>query len=500
MSAEPSSADSAARRNEYEQELLSWAVRGLVACESETAVFAQVEEFFSRLLPECIVLVNRTTPDMRHLVCETVLGADGHGLMRAGRLLGVDVVGSTWEIKDRASYFTPRLWHAEDGLTEFVMGAVPKPIVLAVQKAVGIHDAYAIGIADEHVALGNVCVFTRRPNVVLPVHVIEAFVYPCFVTLERVRATRQLAEAAERYRLLFENMSEGFALHEVVFDSSGRPVDYRFIHVNRAFEQATGLVGKEIVGDTVLELTPDFSMETVLRYAEVAETGVPLREVQFFEGLQRHLEVVTYSPAENQFATIVSDISERMAAEEALAASEHSYRVLTESIKDVVWTLDPETRRFIYVSPSIERMRGFTPEEVITQDMEAALTPESAQMVQEIIAAGMARFEQDAEREDTYFTAEVEQPCKDGSVVQTEVVANLYRNPTHRETRGARSIARHQRAPACGSGDAGERGALPRTCGTRALRAVREPKRSCSPREPGMHRAVRGVRRGRASG
>ena len=446
-----SAAEEVARSNGYDNELLSAAVRGLVACETEAEVFSLAIDFFSRLLPDCIVLVNRATPDMRHLVCETVLGADGSGLLQAGRLLGVDVVGSAWEIRDKASYFTPGLWHAEGGLAEFVMGAVPKPIVVAVQKAVGIHDAYAIGIADDHVALGNVCVFTKRPGVVLPVHAIESFIYPCFVTLERVRATHQLAEAAERYRLLFENMSEGFALHEVVFDSSGRPVDYRFIQVNRAFEQATGLVGEDVVGRTVLELTPDFSMETVLRYAEVAKTGVPLREVQFFEGLQRHLEVVAYSPAENQFATIVSDISARKAAEEALAASEYSYRVLTESIKDVVWTLDPVTMMFTYVSPSVEGLRGYTPEEVMAEPMDAALSPESSRLVREGMIRRMREFERDGENEGVFSTTEVEQPCKDGSLVQTEVVTSYYRNPrTGRvEVRGvSRDITERRRAEA----------------------------------------------------
>ena len=58
-----------------------------------------------------------------------------------------------------------------------------------------------------------------------------------------------------------------------------------------------------------------------------------------------------------------------------LQKSTETYQFLAENISDVIWIFDLETSRFLYVSPSVERLRGYTAEEVIKQDMSSALTP-----------------------------------------------------------------------------------------------------------------------------
>jgi PAS domain-containing protein len=65
---------------------------------------------------------------------------------------------------------------------------------------------------------------------------------------DRKRAEAALQESEERYRGLFESMNEGFALHELLYDESGEPCDYRFLDVNPAFERLTGLKRQDVVG------------------------------------------------------------------------------------------------------------------------------------------------------------------------------------------------------------------------------------------------------------
>ena len=115
-------------------------------------------------------------------------------------------------------------------------------------------------------------------------------------------------------------------------------------------------------------------------------------------------------------------------AERQMAKEKRASRILAENMKDVVWTLDPETLRFLYVSPSVLRLRGFTAEEIIAEPMDAAMTPESSEYVRRVMRGRLEEFLASGVSSGPFYTDEVEQPCKGGTTVWTEVVTNFYRN------------------------------------------------------------------------
>jgi PAS domain-containing protein len=94
--------------------------------------------------------------------------------------------------------------------------------------------------------------------------------------ITRIESEQFLRASEEKYKSLFENMQAAFALHEMVFDEAGRPIDYIFLDINEAFERQTRLKRENIIGRTVTELFPGIEndpVDWIGTYGNVVLTG-----------------------------------------------------------------------------------------------------------------------------------------------------------------------------------------------------------------------------------
>ncbi|MGA3098825.1 MAG: PAS domain S-box protein, partial [Bryobacteraceae bacterium] len=149
------------------------------------------------------------------------------------------------------------------------------------------------------------------------------FAYTILDLTDRQQAEEKLLQSEERYRMMFDTMLEGFCIIEVIFDAGDRPVDYRFLEINPAFEAQTGL--KNARGRLMRELAPEHEAHWFEIYGQVALTGQPARFVNEARALDRWYDVSAYrvgGPESRRVAILFNDISDRMRALEALRQSE----------------------------------------------------------------------------------------------------------------------------------------------------------------------------------
>ncbi|MDY6873168.1 MAG: PAS domain S-box protein [Chloroflexota bacterium] len=172
---------------------------------------------------------------------------------------------------------------------------------------------------------------------------------------KEVLAERALQDSEKKYRQLFENILNGFALHEIILNEKGKPVDFRFLDVNSAFESQTGIKAKNVTGKKATRVLPGVEKTDLIdRYGQVALTGEAQQFELFYEPLGKHFLVLAFSPEDGQFATVFLDISDQKKTEEALEQSERHYRelfnhaILGFALHEMIYDENGEAQDFVY--------------------------------------------------------------------------------------------------------------------------------------------------------
>jgi PAS domain S-box-containing protein len=131
------------------------------------------------------------------------------------------------------------------------------------------------------------------------------------------QAEAALKESEANISLLIEHSVSAIAVHEIVLDAAGRPVDYIFLSANPAFETHTGLCVADVLGRRATAVLPGIEKTSFMEiYGKVALTGEPVSFEEYSEALARHFHINAYKVGEGRFAVVFTDITERKRAEE----------------------------------------------------------------------------------------------------------------------------------------------------------------------------------------
>ena len=138
-------------------------------------------------------------------------------------------------------------------------------------------------------------------------------------TLQAKDSERLLLEKDTEYQNLFQGMLNGVALHEIICDEEGTPVDYRFLDINPAFERLTGLKSEMVLGKTVREVMPNIEPTWIQKYGQVALTGGSMAFEEHSQELGKYFAVSAFQHSPGRFACIFADITSRRSYEKSLA-------------------------------------------------------------------------------------------------------------------------------------------------------------------------------------
>lgn len=236
----------------------------------------------------------------------------------------------------------------------------------------------------------------------------------------------ELQESEERYRMMAAATFEGIVIHK-----GGQILD-----VNERICEMSGYSKEELTGSNFLEILHPDSHEVVMRHIQSGSESPYEIFTLAKDGSSLELEVQSKEvPYKGKLARVaaIRDIQERKRQEEALRRSEEHLRLVTESLNDVIWTMDLDLR-YTYVSPSVERQRGFTPEEFLEQSIQEVMTPASLEKVLEVVSTVLKPILAGEADPHVNVTLELEMYRKDGSIVLTEMSISLLLDEDDRPT------------------------------------------------------------------
>ena len=151
-----------------------------------------------------------------------------------------------------------------------------------------------------------------------------------------------------KYNNIYNTMNEGMALHELVYDFSGNPIDYVLLDVNPAFERITNLKKENIIGYKATEIYGTKDAPYLEIYSKVAKTGDPTKFQIYYAPMSKYFSISVFSPEKNKFVTIFEDITELKKAEEDIIKYQNYLEELVAERTAKLESINKELESFSY--------------------------------------------------------------------------------------------------------------------------------------------------------
>jgi two-component system cell cycle sensor histidine kinase/response regulator CckA len=250
--------------------------------------------------------------------------------------------------------------------------------------------------------------------------------------VQRDRLDEALTESLDKYRHLVEIIPGMVYLYMLNSDNS-----FSFPYVSPAARDMFGIDPAEIMNNPAIIFNfihPDDAEMVTNFIRNSARTLSPFRKEfrYLLNGNTRWCECISRPellPGGGIiWEGIILDITERKIIEDTLKGSEKRYRMIAEYAHDIIWTMNFDMR-MTFISPSIVRVIGYTPEETRKLPLERFMTRESIDLAMKTLSEELT-VERRGGPVDLYRsrTLELELFCKRGGTVWVENIVSFSRD------------------------------------------------------------------------
>ncbi|HNY49517.1 MAG TPA: PAS domain S-box protein [Smithella sp.] len=235
----------------------------------------------------------------------------------------------------------------------------------------------------------------------------------------------RLREAEEKYSILVENAIYGVLIIQ----------DMIIKYANKRTAEVSGYTVRELIGMPIVNLVPPNQAPAAAERISQREKNQPLSEIFYTQmlckdGTVRDIEMsgkaCTYGGKPAVIAA-AKDITEHKLAEKLIKQSEEKYRLLAEHTKDLVWLMDVDMN-ITYVSPSVERLTGYSADEIKKLPLEKLLTPASLKKASRFISLSMPKAIKASFKDLIFRTQELEFILKNGQTLWGECSFSFIRD------------------------------------------------------------------------
>lgn len=208
-------------------------------------------------------------------------------------------------------------------------------------------------------------------------------------------ASIDMVEDITEKRELYEQLALSEKLYETVFETTGAGMaiieeDMTMSLVNKEFSKISGHSKEEIQGKSWTELIAENDLEMMKTYHHQRRvdphSSPSVYRCSLIDINGNDLDIVmsvSMIPGTTKSVASFLDISEQVKLQEQLNKQVQRYRLLADNVFDVIWTTDLDLH-FNYLSPSVERLLGYRPDEILKFSMDKIFTPASLKTVLEL--------------------------------------------------------------------------------------------------------------------